>query len=534
MNSHDSAARGPTLRIVCVNDVYSLENLPRLRTLVERYAGVDPADRLLVTLAGDFVAPSLLSGLDAGRGMIDCMNAVGVTHVCLGNHEDDIATDALHERIAEFRGTWLSTNLVGFDNKLVGTQIIEIGRVKVGLLGVVMDDRSAYRRPPFGGATLTPPNATAMAATEMLLREQGCACVLPLTHQAVEDDRALARAQQAPAYPVILGGHDHTVFLEQLGQTWLVKAGSDAEHAIVLDLSWPAARPASCVDGIETPTVRVRREDVANYREDEPLRARVNRHMAPVHDLERATLVSLRPGETLSSVGTRLRQTSLGTLICSHLRDALGAEGCLVNGGGIRANRIYEHNFSYADVKSELPFDNDLVVATLPGAVLRDAIAASRAHAPAESGGFLQVDDRLHVDENTHTLLSVGSEPLDPARGYRIALVRDLFGGMDHQEPLLRFAQTHPEEVPPADNGREIKGVLVHAFAVELWRQLGGFDLVDANHDGVVTADEIEAALARAEKSAPSALAADLVMHALDSNSDGAVSREEATKADGE
>ena len=93
--------RGPTLRIVAVNDVYTLENLPRLRSLVQHHATTAKADALMVTLAGDFVAPSILSSLDSGRGMVECMNAVGVTHVTFGNHEDDISTEALRQRIGE-------------------------------------------------------------------------------------------------------------------------------------------------------------------------------------------------------------------------------------------------------------------------------------------------------------------------------------------------------------------------------------------------------------------------------------------------
>ena len=87
------------LRIVAINDVYSLENLPRLRTLVEHHRATDPADVMLVTLAGDFLAPSILSSLDSGRGMTECMRMVGVTHAIFGNHEDDIPTEALRRRI---------------------------------------------------------------------------------------------------------------------------------------------------------------------------------------------------------------------------------------------------------------------------------------------------------------------------------------------------------------------------------------------------------------------------------------------------
>ncbi|MBK7156858.1 MAG: hypothetical protein IPH72_34700 [Sandaracinaceae bacterium] len=93
------------LRVVAVNDVYVLDELPRLASLVQAARTRDPADCLLVTVAGDFLAPSLLSSLDEGRGMVDCLNALGVTHVTLGNHEDDLEPgSARPPRGAERRG----------------------------------------------------------------------------------------------------------------------------------------------------------------------------------------------------------------------------------------------------------------------------------------------------------------------------------------------------------------------------------------------------------------------------------------------
>jgi hypothetical protein len=41
-------------------------------------------ENTIVVLPGDFVAPSLLSSLDRGKGMIDMMNRVGVNYVCFG------------------------------------------------------------------------------------------------------------------------------------------------------------------------------------------------------------------------------------------------------------------------------------------------------------------------------------------------------------------------------------------------------------------------------------------------------------------
>jgi 2',3'-cyclic-nucleotide 2'-phosphodiesterase (5'-nucleotidase family) len=530
-------SRGPTLRLVCINDVYTLENLPRLRTLVQEQASVDAADVLLTTLAGDFVGPSMLSSLDAGRGMVDCLNAVPITLVVLGNHEADIPVKELRARIAEFRGTWLSTNVIGLDPSLPTARILDIGhagsrRVRVGLVGVVMDDAAVYRAGPFGGATLLPANETALRAAAHLVTEEGCVCVIPVTHQPIEADRALARATQsplAPRFPVIVGGHEHVVDIEEIAGTWVEKAGSDAAHAVIVDLTWPAKAPAAGQPDL--PEVRVRLEDVARYAEDASLRARVDGHMRAVVALQQATLLHLAPDQALSSVGTRAQQTTLGSLLCTRLRDGLGAEGAIMNGGAIRAARTYDMHFTYGDLEAEVPFENEVVVALLPGRVLREAIAASRAHAPLESGGYLQVDDDLVVVEGQ--LVSIHGAPLDEARDYRIALVRNLFEGLDHIEPLVRFAAENPGRVPPAGSGCDVKMALVNAFSRALWDQCGDFDAIDEDHDGLVDAREIADAVARVTSEPASPITVELLLKALDRDHDHRISRGDAEAARG-
>jgi hypothetical protein len=299
----------------------------------------------------------------------------------------------------------------------------------------------------------------------------------------------------------------------------------DAKQAAIVDLVWDDAEARDV-------KVTVRMEPVAGYPEDAALRARVDAAMVKVHALEMATLLKVPPREVLSSVGNRSRPTTMGTLVCSRLRDALGAEAAIFNGGGIRAARDYPEHLTYGDVKSELPFDNEVVVARLPGRVLAEAVAASRAAAPAESGAYLQVDDRMHVDEPSHVVTAVAGAPLDPDRVYQVATVRELLTGMDHIEPLARWGHDHPDLVPPPGSGREVKLVLVESFAVSLWRSLGGFDVVDANHDGSVSAGEIADAIARINREAPSEIAAQLVLQALDFDHSGDVSRDEADRVD--
>lgn len=521
---------GPKLRIVAINDVYKLDNLPRLATLVKHHRGEDPVAMCIVTLAGDFVAPSVLSSLDCGRAMVECMNAVGVDYWVLGNHEDDIPTAELHHRIEELRGVGLGTNVTGFDARMPVSTVLSVQgpgtrAVRVGLVGTVMTDATIYRRRPFPGASLDAPNDAAVREAARLQRDEGCAVVVPLTHQTIADDIALALAQRTPPFPIVVGGHEHEVHMQQVEGTWIVKAGADAVHAVIADLVWPEQAPAP--GGYDFPTVTVRVDDCAHYSEDEALRARVERAMARVQELESATLVSLAPGTVLSSIGTRLRQTSVGALLCGRIRAAFDADACLINGGGVRGSREYHDQFTYGDLKAEVPFDNELVVVALPGAVLEAALVQSRQNAPSASGGFLQVDDGVVVSDDNH-VCSVRGGAFDPKASYRVVLVRNLLLGLDHIEPLAQFGRDHSDAIPKAGDGRDIKVVLVDAFAHELWTHLGSFASIDTDHDGIVTEKEIAAALARLRNQAASSVTTGLVLHALDANHDGAVSPDES------
>lgn len=502
------STRGPRLRIVAINDVYVLDNFPRLATLIAELGRTDPVDRTLVTLAGDFLAPSLLSSLDQGAGMVAVLDAIGVTHVTFGNHEDDVDVAVLRQRMGELHAIWLGTNAPEFSPHLPARDIVTVrgpsndpaDEVRVALIGVVVDDPTIYRRPPFGGTPLLPARATACSAASALIKDGLADLVVPLTHLPLAEDRLLARDQQTPPFRVILGGHDHTEVLEWIGddplrKTCVVKAGHDAAKAIVVELAWPSPARDAHGKAFEA-SLAVRLEPVAGYAEDPAIRQLVDARMACVRQMQDATLMRIPPGLELSSVGTRNRQTTLGQMLCTRLRDVLGADACILNGGGIRGTQTYRERFTFADLEVELPFDNEMTLVPLTGAELRDAIQSSRA--AGESGGYLQVDDGVVVDAD-NVITAIAGSPIDLMRSYRVALMRNLLLGMDRIAPLMHIGATNPARVPPVGCGREIKLVLVDAFGAMLAKQLG-FERVDLDHDGVLSVGEIAAGNAMLER----------------------------------
>eukprot|EP00965_Chrysotila_dentata_P230973 6198081-Pleurochrysis_carterae.AAC.2 len=92
-----------------------MDQIPQLKTAITALSSASAQAALsaeepvaafdsLSTLGGDFLAPSLLSSIDHGRGMVAVMNAVPIDVVCFGNHECDVPFDSMVQRVNEFKG----------------------------------------------------------------------------------------------------------------------------------------------------------------------------------------------------------------------------------------------------------------------------------------------------------------------------------------------------------------------------------------------------------------------------------------------
>ena len=207
------------LRVVAVNDVYELHNLPRLRSLCLELRKAHQG-AFLTTLAGDFVSPSILSGLDKGPSMIESLNGVPITHCCFGNHEADIKLKELAPLAKAFKATWLNSNIAELSSELrlhpplPEWDVVDVptdrGPVKVGLLGLLTSERGVLRKDSFRGMQIGDVNEAAARLGGYLRTEHGCEAIVALTHQSVAADEALAAAGTVD---LILGGHEHEVRL---------------------------------------------------------------------------------------------------------------------------------------------------------------------------------------------------------------------------------------------------------------------------------------------------------------------------------
>ena len=467
-----SAARAAEwLRIVSINDIYDISNFPAFAALLKDLR-VGP-NKTLVTVNGDFLSPNVLSPLDKGRSMIDCFNRLGVTHVCLGNHEGDLGLKELKRRSAEFKGVWLNSNIPGLAGTFRPWDLVTTpGGRRVGLLGLLLCEPGAFRDGTFKGHTIDNVTESARRWTHFLREEHQADLVIPVTHQSMTADESLAAA--GLHLPIILGGHEHELMLRGPAHSlisedatgppencpglsprtttlpraalnlpdsraqggtaaWslIVKAGQDCNHAAVCDIHFPDQGAAGDVEAdtaaqagdVQVHTqglsVSVFFEDVAaltakNHVCEEMERA-VESHLEVVEVLRNEVVVWLRETEErllpLSSVGTRLRPSTVASLLCEACRKELDADCCVINGASIMGNRNYpafsypneegieinSAHMTYAQLKEELPFPTKMVTVRMPGKVIAEAVEASREAGPqgVEKRGFLQVGCRM-------------------------------------------------------------------------------------------------------------------------------------------
>ncbi|KAL3913535.1 MAG: hypothetical protein SGILL_006447 [Bacillariaceae sp.] len=534
-----------------LDDVYELENFSHFKTLVDTNTG--QADATIVVLAGDFLAPSLLSSLDKGRGMVDCMNYSGVTHVCFGNHETDVPMNDLKLHIAKnsnFR--WINTNMRELDDKLGVTtlphDVIQVSNGistrKVGLLGLLTEDPSVYRPGVFAGSTIQPIIECTQQYMSSVMSGLDLDLIIPLTHQRMNDDREFMK-KFSKEFPLVLGGHDHEIYDETVEGCRCIKTGMDGNHTAIHDIVWTDNDD----DDDKVPSIKVQIIPTKSCPADPAMARRVQGHERILEELDRAKLfrfqdwlgkskckneitVDSDPTTTLfSTKDNRLGHDNGTRVFATILRMGMRCDCGLMNAGNIRGGKTYAESdewFTWSDLKAEIPFGVGMTAVYLPGQLIEDLINESREKArqspPVTSGGYIQTCDHIDFDEASQKVISIHGEPFDPSRQYLTSFPANWLEGMDHHNVLLEWAKGTPYENTKASSARPCKEVIVEVFSALLWLEIGTFEDLDLNRDGFITRDEIHTAAVAHYGDDVADLVVDNVFSVADCDGDGRIS----------
>ncbi len=446
--------------ILQLNDVYEIAPLENgkygglARVAQVRQDLLKETPKVFTLLAGDFVSPSLLGTLPdstgtrlKGKQMVEILNVVGLDYVTFGNHEFDIDSVSLQNRLNESTFEWISSNVrrrdkMPFykveDNKreyCPNYVIEEIKQgdktLKVGFFGLTLP----FNEQPYVHYD------DFWKTTELMIAElkPKCDMIVAITHLKIADDKILA--QRNPDIKLIIGGHDHTNMLFEIGNTIVAKADANAKtvyiHRFVYD--WKNKKL----------TIKPELKKITDKIPHEPkTEALVQKWLSFSNESLKklgyeAKEVIFETQEPLDGheSAVRIRPTNLTKLIVRAISDAIPeAQGVFLNSGSIRIDDMLYGKITQEDILRTMPFGGTLTLTKMKGDLLKQVLEIGTVK-NVGSGGYLQLDGF----ERKGDKWLIRNELIDDNKTYKIATSDFMLEG---REQNLHFLNNKEAEKP--------------------------------------------------------------------------------------
>ena len=394
-------------------------------------------------MAGDFLSPSVYNSLIyegkriRGRQMVEAMDAAGMDIAVFGNHEFDISETELQSRINESKFKWISSNsfhqtttgvvpfiktntagTVAFPETFIWTVRDADGTVaKIGFIGInIPFNKAAY-------VTYTDPLITAEKLYNQL--KDSCDAVVAITHQLVQDDILLA--QKLPGLAVILGGHEHDMRYQKVGNVIITKAHANARSAYVIQLNLDKRKAQKKV------TATLKNID-ASIMPDSATDVVVKK-WSNIADENYASIgfdakkIVLKKGENLEARESIIRSkpTNFSKLIVNAMEQAAPtADVAIINSGSIRLDDILQAPVTQYDIIRSLPFGGGIIEIDITGKLLKEVLEAGRKNTGI--GGFLHYSATVFYDA-INAQWTYKKIPVENDSIYKVALTDFLLTG---------------------------------------------------------------------------------------------------------
>ena len=441
-------------------------------TLVQRIRTEVGADHVALFDTGDILIGTPLSSVFRGEPDVLAYNAMGYDAAALGNHEFDFEKSENRLEILMKLSNYpmMGANVSGLSFE-PDPGFIKLQRAGLTLLVIGLGNpETAASSSPLPGTIFADPVETVRA----VIAAQGADAdlIVALSHQDTYRDVELLKS--VPELDIVIGGHtfgfqgvitrdtfasasdvsdavaDQPIELSQPNGVY-VRAGGGPYRGRLgtslgrLDLTVEQGAVVHAVSQnllILPDTAYNRREGEGAPSADELIAQDpgiLNLIEPFVQEL------ALRLDEVVGQAtvdlegapeAVRTRETNLGNLIADAWRQTQGTDIGLQNGGGIR-NSIAAGPITLADVLSVQPFGNTVVRLSVTGAQLLESMENGVSQVQEGGGRFPQISGMTLVYDSAKPAgsrvvkITVGGQPLDPARQYTVATNSFVGGGGD-------------------------------------------------------------------------------------------------------
>lgn len=384
--------------------------------------------RTFILVAGDMLQGTPLSTVFQGKPDVEIFNAMGVSVMTVGNHEFDFGLNNFLnlKKMAKF--PIISSNIIWKDTReRMNPESASFPLSKditLTVVGATTNELLTTTAPSNVEKVDVLDSIQTVTAAYEAARDRGP--VILLSHSKFQADSDVARA--IPGLTAIIGGHDQVLFdpFKIASGVPVFQAYEKGRYLGRLDLSVNMkTRRAIITKSAYIPITTALRPD-----------PEISRILAG-YNAKLDTKFKETVGEALVFLDgergrIRYEETNLGNFVADVMREHTNARAAFINAGALRAS-INKGPVTIEDVFRVMPYSNELLVVTLTGAEIAEALARSVQGTRAdEDGGFLHVSGvTFKVQAAKVSGIVIGGEPLDPAKSYTVAMTDFMYSGGD-------------------------------------------------------------------------------------------------------
>ena len=444
---------------------------------------------VLLIDAGDIFQGTLVGTLSKGQTVVQFMNMMRYDATVPGNHDFDLGKDNLIELIKASHFPWVSANIYDRATGRVWAWvkpwvIIEKGGLRIGFTGATTTGTEKMSFPEHIRGLEFRPEIPALQAAVDSLRARGVDLVVAMVHTGLPYDlregyrrlqqtsytevleRGYANAMEIAHFvhgiDLLLGGHLHkgiqTPWEDPVTHTICVQNYGNFGNLGWIDLLFDP--PTRALVGYQLPSdngmLLLLQED--EFWPDTTVAAFIRMQQQLYEKGFEEVIGETRTALVRSSNG----EAPLNNLITDAMRWRGEAEMAFTNYGGIRAN-IKRGPITRADIFRVLPFGNQIVVFQATGRQIKQILEAKvrgGRRGLAVSGARVVVNKSL-PDGQRVVSVTIGGQPLEPERTYRVATTDYL---MEGNSGLSMLAQVPREQVA-------YTGILLREAVIEYIRR---------------------------------------------------------------
>lgn len=428
----------------------------RRKTLIDALRKDGKKQNMLLIDAGDVFQGTLYFNQYRGLADLEFYNALEYDMVAVGNHEFDIGQQALADFISRANFPVLSANIKTDRSSplhgMITPWVVKwVGGHPIGFIGVTTEETAVLSNPGPGLSFTSAMDAVRLGVAD--LRGRGVKKIIVLSHLGITADRELGRSVEG--IQAIIGGHSHTPMGAMVSPAdtsrpypEVVPAPSGKPVIVATDWEWGRWLGDLTLgfddNGDITSVVVGHPMEVSpSIAPDKGFEKRIAVFAEPISALRKTIVGEASVALNGARTDVRSKETNLANLIADSTlmkTAAAGSQVAIVNGGGVRTS-IPAGPVTLGQVLEVLPFGNTLVVMTVTGKQLWEALENGVSQVETGAGRFSQVGGMRFTWDSAAAVgkriisVDIGSgtnfKPIDLNANYRLVVNNFIATGGD-------------------------------------------------------------------------------------------------------